>query len=250
MKQSEYERTYRLEDRHWWFVGRRRLAAALIERWVKPAPHHRILDVGCGTGGNLALLKQAGRATGVDLSPWPLDFARRRRLPQLVQASALDLPHPSNTFYLATAFDVLYHCWITDDERVIRELYRLLQPGGWLLVTDSALPALWSSHDQFFYSRQRYQLAEMEEKLSRAGFTPRLCSHTNTLLLPVMAVIRLAMRWLPIPGDTDLRPIPGWLNRLFIAVRDLEVVWLRRNGTFPVGSSLICLVQKPTGGQK
>jgi len=240
---------YELEDSYWWFVGRRRLAASLIEQWMPSELVGPILDVGCGTGGNLAFLARWGRGVGIDLSPLALDFARRRRLPWLARASGLALPYASSTFSLVTAFDVLYHRWVTDDERVTRECYRVLRPGGWLLLTDSALSGLWSRHDEIYYARHRYALGEIRQKLCGAGFMLRKLSYTNALLLPVAATIRFLARWLPFADEVDLRPLPGWLNRALTGVLSLEAVWLRQ-GTFPIGSSLICLAQKPTLDQE
>jgi SAM-dependent methyltransferase len=246
MEQSEYERMYQVEETHWWFVGRRRLAGVLIERWIRPRCSSQcILDIGCGTGGNLIFLTRWGHGLGVDVSPLALNLARRRRLPRLAQASGLALPYPNDTFDLVTFFDVLYHRWITDDNRAIHEAYRVLRPGGWLLMTDSALPSLWSAHDEIYYARQRYTLAAIREKLTGAGFKAGILSYTNALLLPVVAAARIILRWLPLAGDVDLQPLPGWLNRLLIAIRGLEAAWLGRGGTFPLGSSLICLTQKP-----
>lgn len=245
MDPGEYERMYQLEDLHWWFVSRRRLARALIERWMEPKPRLCLLDVGCGTGGNLAFLGQENSGTGVDLSPLALSLARRRDQARLVQASSLALPYPDQAFDLVTLFDVLYHRWITDDEQALREVYRVLRPSGWLLLTDSALPGLWSAHDEIFYARQRYTLAAMRENLYQAGFRRGVFSYTNATLLPMVVATRLLMRWFPTLGAFDLHPLPHWLNRLFINIRNLERVWLDWGGRFPVGSSLICLTQKP-----
>ncbi len=155
MERPEYESMYELEDTHWWFVGRRRLAFSLIEEWISHGDEVKILDVGCGTGGNLQAMARYGRTFGLDISPIAVDFARRRPLPRLMQGSGLALPYANNTFDVITIFDVLYHRWITDDEDAMRELYRALRPGGWLLITDSALPLLWSSHDELYQARQR-----------------------------------------------------------------------------------------------
>jgi SAM-dependent methyltransferase len=177
-----------------------------------------------------------------------LNLARRRKLPRLIQASGLVLPYPNNTFTLVTAFDVLYHRWITDDNQALDECYRVLQPGGWLLLTDSALPGLWSVHDEIYCARQRYALNDVRQKLAKAGFELYLCSYTNTLLLPIITVVRLASRWLPSASQQlDRRPLPIWLNRWLIGIQNLEAMWLRRGGTLPVGSSLVCLTQKPAG---
>ena len=246
MDRPEYESMFKLEDVHWWFVGRRRLAFALIEQFVTFQPGARILDVGCGTGGNLQAMVKYGQVNGLDINPVALEFARQRPLPHLTQASGLALPHPANTFDLVTIFDVLYHRWILDDTHAIQELYRVLRPGGWLVLTDSALPALWSSHDEIYYARQRYTLQVMNKKLVQAGFDQRVGSYANMLLLPIFLFVRLTMDWLPLAGDIDTSgTLPNWLNWLLTQIRGLEAAWLRRGWKLPVGSSLICVCFKP-----
>lgn len=240
MEPAEYERMYRLEEWHWWFVSRQQLAAALIKQYGQG----RVLDVGCGTGGNLAFLSRWGEVTGLDLNPLALHFARRRQIGQLVQASGLSLPYLNQTFDMVTAFDVLYHRWVEDDREALAEIRRVLRPGGWLLITDSALPLLWGPHDEIYQARQRYTLADLRHKLDQTGFEPLISSYTNTLLLPVTLAVRFLMRWFPALGQPDLYPPARWLNYLLKQIRGLELIWLQRGGRFPVGSSLICLAQK------
>jgi SAM-dependent methyltransferase len=244
MEQSEYEWMYKLEDTHWWFVSRQQLVNTLLEQQLTPGSNGFMLDVGCGTGGNLKLLGRWGNTIGIDLNPVALNYARRRNLPRLAQASGLTLPYPNNVFGLVTAFDVLYHCWITDDCQAIEECYRVLQPGGWLLLTDPALPGLWSTHDEVYYTRERYLLSDIRQKLADAGFEPCLCSYTNMLLLPIFTAIRLVSRCFPSTRKVDQQPLPVWLNQWLINIRHLETRWLRRGSTLPLGSSLICLAQK------
>ena len=102
MERSEYEWTYELEDTHWWFVSRRQLANALLEQQLTPGLNGFILDVGCGTGGNLDFLGRWGVTIGLDLNPLALNYARCRKLPRLAQASGLAFPYPNNTFSLVT----------------------------------------------------------------------------------------------------------------------------------------------------
>jgi SAM-dependent methyltransferase len=224
MEHTEYQKLYELEDSYWWFVGRRKLVEVLIETWIRPEPVEPILDVGCGTGGNLTFLSNWGREAGIDLSPIALGLARCRRLHDLTQASGLALPYADSSFGLVTAFDVLYHRWITDDDSAVQECYRVLRPGGWLMVMDSALSALWSRHDEVFYARQRYSLEEMRRLLTLA--------------------MRLTGRWIPSVSDVEMRPLPAWIDSILTGILNLEAHWLRR-GTFPIGSSVVCLGQKP-----
>lgn len=245
MERTEYQTLYELEDSYWWFVGRRQLVSVLIEAWV---PHDQvgpILDVGCGTGGNLAFLAGWGRENGLDLSPLALEFAKRRSLPRLAQASGLVLPYQSNIFGLVTAFDVLYHRWVTNDQEVIRECFRVLRPGGWLLVMDSALPSLWSHHDELFYARQRYTLDELRQLVDNAGFQLRKLTYANTLLLPMVLASRWLGRWFSPFSHMEMRPLHSWLNRALTGILGLEASWLRRRN-FPIGSSGVCLAHKPS----
>ncbi len=245
MEQPEYEQMYRWEDVHWWFVSKRRVAATVLERWLVPDSAAKVLDVGCGTGGNLPFLAGWGEVVGLDLSPLALNLARCRRAAWLTRASGLTLPYVNDSFSLVTAFDVLYHRWIVDDNQAIEECYRVLRPGGWFLVTDSALPALWSAHDEVYYARQRYTLADIHRKLSGAGFQVKVCSYKNALLLPAFGAARLVMRLFPQTIDFDFRPPPSWLNRLLIGLHGLEGAWLGQDRVIPIGSSVICLAQKP-----
>jgi ubiquinone/menaquinone biosynthesis C-methylase UbiE len=234
-----------VEDKHWWFINRRRLAMALIDQRLGSDPEALILDIGCGTGGNLAALAGRGQAVGMDLSAAAIQLAHRRRLPRLLQASALALPYPANQFALVTAFDVLYHRWITDDHLALAEIYRVTQPGGWLLLTDSAMPVLWSTHDEIYYARQRYTLSDIRDKLHQAGFEVQFYSYRNTLLFPLFLLVRLVMNYLPFAGNLGEQLPANWLNQGLIQVGDLENRWLRQGRTWPIGSSLICLSQKP-----
>ena len=244
MEQPEYEWMYHSEDGHWWFVSRRRLVNRLFERYLPDDSTRLILDVGCGTGANLAMLTDWGCAFGLDINPLALNLTRHRSLTRLTQASGLVLPYPSQNFSLVTCFDVLYHQWMVDDARVLAEFYRVLQPGGWLLLTNPALPALRSIHDEVYYTRRRYTVSDVRQQLAEAGFQVHFCSYIYCLLLPVFATLRLSSRWLPAFSQADRRPLPAWLNRWLIGLQNLELIWLLRGGMLPLGSSLMCLAQK------
>ncbi len=244
MDKDQYQRLFELEDRLWWFVGMRKLSFALIDRFVRASPPLFILDAGCGTGGMIPHLQSYGSVVGADLSGEALAFARRRQEGHLVKSSLPNLPFSSGAFDLVTSFDVIYHQAVADDEVALREMARVLRPGGTLLMRVPAHDRLRSRHDIAVHTRHRYGKRELEDKLERAGLEPVYLSYVNCFLFPVAVVSRLADKILP--GDQDasqLRDVPALLNRVLTAVLGLEasVIRRRRPGRLPFGLSLVAV---------
>lgn len=233
------------EQTHWWYVGMRALASALLDEIAVPAAGRdlAILDAGCGTGGSLIWLARYGRVTGLDLSPTALAFCRKRQLRRLVGGSIEQLPFPDATFDLVTTFDVLYHRWVADDARALRELHRVLRPGGWLLLRVPALPWLAGRHDNAVHTRHRYRRAEVVALLTAAGFAVRRATYVNVLLFPLVAGKRLLERWIT-AAPTDLDATPDWLNPILARVLMLERRMLRV-WTPPLGVSILALARRP-----
>ncbi|MCX6816699.1 MAG: class I SAM-dependent methyltransferase, partial [Candidatus Beckwithbacteria bacterium] len=193
MESLEYTKMFQLEDRHWWFVAKRRFTAAILSTLsLKQA---KILDVGCGTGRNMLMLQEFGTVSGVDLSPLAIKYCRQRGLTQLQQGSADSLPFPASSFDLVTLFDVLYHQGIKSDIKVLQEVFRVLQPKGYILITDCAHPWLFGPHDQVMQARQRYTKKELTQKLTSAGFTVIRASYLFMFTFPVFVVNRLLKKY-------------------------------------------------------
>ena len=245
MNRDEYTRLYRLEDRLWWFVGMRRIAAALLAPALA-GDTLRILDAGCGTGGALRWLAPYGRVWGVDRSPDALTYCRQRRLTRVCQGSLLALPYPDATFDLVTSFDVLYHRGVPDDVASLRELRRVVRPDGWGLVRVPALPALWSSHDEAVHARQRYRLGELRAKAAQAQWEVIRGTYANTLLLPLAAATRWAkstrQKSAGRTGESEVQAAPGVVNAVLTAILSLEAQWLRR-ADLPLGLSALVLLR-------
>src|SRR5262245_38672438 len=104
MQQHTYSIMYRIEKTHWWFAGRRKILATLLEQICSQSgkPRPRILDVGCGTGANLELLSKFGDAEGVDVSSEALQFCRQRGIKQVREGQAEKLPYTDQSFDLVT----------------------------------------------------------------------------------------------------------------------------------------------------
>lgn len=238
MKPEEYERMYRVEDHHWWYAGMRAISAAMLADVGTPA---RILDAGCGTGRNAVELEKLGRTVGVDVSPVPLALAARRGLTRLARASVGALPFADGTFDVVTSFDVLCHGAVTDERAALRELRRVLRPGGWLLLHLPAYHWLQSVHDRAVENVRRYSAREARALLADAGFRVRRLTFANTVLFPLAAAKRLADRARG-AGEhaSDLTTEFGVAGSLFRAVLGLEARLLR-HVDLPFGLTLVAL---------
>lgn len=252
MQTEDYQYLYDLEERFWWFAGMREITAGLLDPLLPPRDR-AILDAGCGTGGNLEwLARYAGKGpvAGIDLISTALDFCRQSGHPQLAQASATDLPFAEEAFDLVTSFDVLVQIpGAGADEQAIREMWRVLRPRGIAFVRCAAYEWMRSGHDEALGTQRRYELGELCEKMEAAGFRVLRATYANSLLFPVAAVRRLALKRLGLAdGGSDVKPLPPalqWLNQLLIKALLWEARRLRNPAAkLPAGLSAICIAQK------
>lgn len=242
-----YERWQRLaeiERWHFWFAGRR----ALVLRWLNEClasanlTNLRVYDLGCGTGTLLEqLTPRALRLVGSDLRPEGLQRLRAN-WPQvaIAQADATQLPWASDSFDVILLLDVLEH---VDDRAALRELQRVLTPGGRLILTVPALPWLWSYRDEAAGHLRRYTRAELLTVLRESGFSVQKIRYFQFWLLPLLLLTRWLARRQPAWRETEDLPAPA-VNRLLTWLT-LSEVWLSRWVAWPCGSSLAALCQRP-----
>ena len=245
MEREQYELMFRQEERHWWYVGMRRISAALLDRFP---PRDRssgldILDAGCGSGGMTRFLARWGRVTGIDVAPEAIAFARRRGVKRLVRGSVVELPLCSASFDLVTSFDVLYHVGVENDLAALAELHRVLRPGGVLQIRLPAYDWIRGAHDQAVYTRHRYTRRELMAKLEAVGFHVEHASYANFLLFPIAPAKRLLERRNGGGRVTDLWQPPGPLNRALADLLALEAPWVGGPG-LPWGLSLFAVGRK------
>jgi len=237
----EYElQTHRAEDRHWWYRGRREVLERVIADLRLPA-RARILDAGCGSGRNMVELARHGKVTGVELSPASVSLARERNAGDVIAGSVLDMPVESDNFDLAVCLDVLEH--LADDVGALRELRRVVVPGGSLLVTVPAYQWLWSGHDEVNHHHRRYSRRSLERAAAQAGWEKVRTTHFNSLLLPVAVMLRVLDRFnrSTTESSLDLWVPPQPLNWVLERPMLLEAGLIGRGGRIPVGLSLLAV---------
>jgi SAM-dependent methyltransferase len=244
MQAHTYAIMYQLEGTHWWFVGRRRIIASFMKRVVTSLKlaSPQILDVGCGTGANLELLATFGPAQGVDVSPEALAFCRRRGIADVKEGQAEALPYDDSSFDIVTALDVVEH--LDDDVGGLKEMYRVLRPGGRALFFVPAFNFLWGVQDDVSNHRRRYTLGEVREVVRRSGFELEHSTYVNiTFFFPIL-IGRILMRLTGYRPESENNLTIGFLNGILGAIFGAEATLLRYI-SFPFGVSAICIARRP-----
>ena len=237
----DYElQTHRAEDRHWWYRGRRRVLDVVLDGLGLP-PGARVLDAGCGSGRNMVELQRYGSVTGIELSSPSVQAARERGVGEVLEGSVLEMPFADGSFELAVSLDVVEH--LEDDVAALRELRRVVAPGGRLLVTVPAYQWLWSRHDVLNHHHRRYSRATLVGAAQRGGWNCERTTHFNSLLLPPAVAMR-AVESLSRNGNgssLDLWIPPAPLNWGLQQPLNLEAGLIGRGIRIPAGLSLLAL---------
>jgi SAM-dependent methyltransferase len=246
MDDAEFELLEKIDDRHWWFLGKRALLHALVP---DGSAGRRVLDLGCGTGGLLRDDPLAGVCFGVDRSARALSVCRRRGHRLLARADLAAVPFGAAAFDTVLALDVIEH--LDDDVALLAQCRELVGLEGRVVVAVPAFRLLWSQHDVTYRHRRRYTARELARVVRRAGLRCERLTYTNFFVFPVAAVWRL-LSWRAGLGRfaprTDFWPVPGWLNALLTAVYRAEAWLLRRGVDLPFGVSVVCIARPAPGG--
>ncbi len=235
--------THELEDRHWWYRGRRRIIDVLMHQ-LDLAPGAEILDAGCGSGRNMVDLARLGTVTGLELADTSVARARSRGVGDIVQGTLEAMPFEADRFDLAVSLDVIEH--LDDDRAALGELRRVVRPGGILLVTVPAYQWLWSEHDVVNHHRRRYTRRTLVDAAAGAGWEPAATTHFNGLLLPAAVAHRGLLR-LRRRGATettavsDLERTSPRLNRLLERPLHVEARLIGCGRRIPCGLSLMAV---------
>jgi SAM-dependent methyltransferase len=209
------------------------------------------VDVGCGTGAVLKDLAGAGPALGVEYDERCVGLACQRGGLDLVRGGCAALPLIDGCAGLVTLMDVLYHEGV-DVGGTLAECFRVLKPGGYLLLFDSAYEGLRGPHDRALHGARRFARQGLTRRLELAGFTVERATYRNSILAPAAIAARLAARaWDRLrPADddgvclSDVDTPHPMVNRLLTRIMQMEARWLLRHD-FPLGLSVCALAVKP-----
>jgi SAM-dependent methyltransferase len=252
MQSAQFQLHAEIEQKHWWFVARRQIIRRIVGEILQPSMASGILDVGCGTGGNIAELSADYRCIGIDTSAEAIALATQR-FPQVrficgsAPADVMDyLPQTQ----LILLMDVLEH--VPDDQGLLTSLSAAAEPGTYFLITVPADPKLWSGHDETFGHFRRYERRNFERLWLELPLQRVFVSHFNSRLYPLVKIARWANRWrgkTTGAAGTDFR-LPGpWMNQLLqksFAGESTRLIRSLRNKSagYRTGVSLIALLQK------
>lgn len=216
MERVVYQQMAELDDRHWWYRARRRILAELIRREAKLVPGARILEIGCGTGHNLAMLSGFGHVDGLELDDEAAALSEKRLGRKVMRSPLPELGEvPDASYDLVGAFDVIEH--IDDDRAALAAIATKLKPGGTFVMTVPAHPWMWTAHDVANHHKRRYSKRALRALVEGSPLRLHRIGYFNSLLFPIAVAERTAAKLRGKDnGEVSLPPAP--LNRALEAV--------------------------------
>lgn len=240
---SEYKNIFQHENSHFFYVGTHKVILEILQKYLVKKNNINILDAGCGTGLLLKKLKLFGEVHGVDISAEALKFSKKRGIKKIYHSSITKLPFTDKKFDVVLSIDVLYHQKVTSDIKALKEFYRVLKPGGLLIIKVPAYEWLRGHHDIIVQTRHRYEKSELTSKLQSCGFDIQKISYFFTFILPFVLLKRLIDKLISKKVSSEIQDIPSFLNKTLIWLTIFEMkIFLYIN--LPYGISILAVAKK------
>jgi SAM-dependent methyltransferase len=223
MERVVYQQMAELDERHWWYCARRKIIADLIRRETQLPKDAHILEIGCGTGHNLAMLSGFGHVDGLELDEEARTLSEKRLGRKVMSSPLPELAEvPDRHYHLVGAFDVIEH--IEDDKAALVSIARKLQPGGKFILTVPAHQWMWSAHDVVNHHKRRYSKRALRELIDSSPLKLERIGYFNSLLFPLAVAERAASK-LRGKEDADVKlpaaPLNAALEGIFACERYL-----------------------------
>ena len=241
MQPNEYATMFRVEETHWWYRALHQLIFETLEAELPDWRSKSILDAGCGTGAILQRLGNPAKNVGVDLAPEAIAFCRQRGLDNVRQGDICALPFADDSFDAVISSSVLYHEWVGDVAAAVREMRRVLRPGGLLVINVPAFRFLHSAHDDAVMTARRFTKPEIQELLLKENFGIRRLTYWTSLLFP-LAIVARTFGGSQMGRDFETGEL-SLSQRAFSQVMALERILLRKI-SFPFGVALLATATK------
>lgn len=247
MNPAEFANIALSEQDFWWYRGMRAILFEILDPFLEGRKIRRALESGCGTGYLSRILQQERHwpVVPMDISADGLAYARKMGVERPVQADMNALPFRSGSFDLLLSIDVLVHMPRGEEGTPVREMARVLEPGGLLVLRASALDVLRSRHSDFVLERQRFTRGRLIQVMESAGIRTLRCTYANALLAPVaFAKFRLWEPLLRKPPASGIQPASPWLDRMLFQILKFEAAWIKAGRDFAAGQSLLFVGEK------
>jgi SAM-dependent methyltransferase len=244
MEADEYTRLAQQESLLWWFGLLHRNLFASLDALGLSKPGLKCADFGCGTGGFVAKLQKrfpTWSVVGLDRSQAAVKFARQNHGPYFVSGDVQQPPFPANSFDVVFSIDVMCTREV-EPERMLKGIFTILKPGGFVILNNPAYEWLRSYHDVFVHSARRYTTDGVAADLASAGFTVARCTYWNTILFPLMVLKRKVLTGSA--SHSDVAEIPNTLNWMLSLVSLPEPALMRYGINLPFGGSVLSIGRK------
>ena len=223
MERVVYQQMAELDDRHWWYRARRKIIADLIRREGGLPDDAQILEIGCGTGHNLAMLSGFGHVDGLELDDEARELSERRLGRKVMSSPLPELAEVADSHYdLIGAFDVIEH--IENDAAALASIAAKLKPTGKFIMTVPAHQWMWSAHDVVNHHKRRYSKKALAHLIERSPLKLEHIGYFNSFLFPLAVAERASSKIREKESaDVSLPPAPlnAVLERIFLAERYL-----------------------------
>jgi ubiquinone/menaquinone biosynthesis C-methylase UbiE len=240
---KEYDLMFENEENHWWYKGLRQILLSYVIDLggIKPKA---VLDAGCGTGINMAKLRELGtNVTGMDIHTHAIEYCKARGMTDVTQGSITAIPFGNETFDCVYSSDVIGCLSAADAATAVKEFARCLKPSGRLVLNAAALPWLFSTHDVAWDIKKRYTANELRTLLEKNGFRISKITYRVFLLFPPVVIKKMMDKIFGFRATGDLEKVSPAINSVLTAIMTFEN-FLLKYVNLPIGSSVFAVAQK------